>query len=186
MSFQVADDANTDYKELVRKGYNLCADTYSHDRSIVHERELGLVTERLPAASSVLDVGCGSGSSGDQLSRCQAQGHGGRYLRLHDCPCTGECSGCSLYHSRYHVSRLRKQRLRCHSLLLRGIPRSQAGTPRAFSAFRSLAQAEWTAFGYTRQQYEAMKVGIEWGRPAFKTSQMTGTRIHTAPRLNGS
>ena len=61
MSFQVADDANTDYKELVRKGYNLCADTYSHDRSIVHERELGLVTERLPAASSVLDVGCGSG-----------------------------------------------------------------------------------------------------------------------------
>ena len=61
MPFRISDDPNIDYKGLVEEGYDRCAYSYSNDRSDLPERELNLVTDRLPHTSSVLDVGCGSG-----------------------------------------------------------------------------------------------------------------------------
>ena len=56
-----ATDTSVDYKELVRRGYDRCAEAYNQAR---HERpflELDLLTSVLPKGASVLDIGCGNG-----------------------------------------------------------------------------------------------------------------------------
>ena len=61
MPFKIADDPETDYRDLVRTAYNRCAMDYAGQRCITAEPELNLVTERLAPGSKILDVGCGAG-----------------------------------------------------------------------------------------------------------------------------
>ena len=61
MPFKIADDPQTDYRELVRTAYNRCAMNYAGQRRTKAEAELNLITERLATNSKVLDVGCGAG-----------------------------------------------------------------------------------------------------------------------------
>ena len=61
MPFKIADDPQTDYRELVRTAYNRCAMNYAGQRRTTAEAELNLITERLTPSSKVLDVGCGAG-----------------------------------------------------------------------------------------------------------------------------
>ena len=61
MPFKIADDPQTDYRELVRTAYNRCAMNYAGQRRVTAEAELSLITERLAPSSKVLDVGCGAG-----------------------------------------------------------------------------------------------------------------------------
>ena len=61
MPFKIADDPQTDYRELVRTAYNRCAMNYAGQRRTTAEAELNLITERLTPNSKVLDVGCGAG-----------------------------------------------------------------------------------------------------------------------------
>ena len=61
MPFKIADDPQTDYRELVRTAYNRCAMNYAGQRRTTAEAELNLITERLSPSSKVLDVGCGAG-----------------------------------------------------------------------------------------------------------------------------
>jgi len=61
MPFKIADDPQTDYRELVRTAYNRCAMDYAGQRRTTPGVELNLITERLAPASKILDVGCGAG-----------------------------------------------------------------------------------------------------------------------------
>ena len=61
MPFKIADDPETDYRELVRTAYNRCARDYAGQRRTTPEPELNLITEHLAPGSKVLDVGCGAG-----------------------------------------------------------------------------------------------------------------------------
>ncbi|MYB67219.1 MAG: methyltransferase domain-containing protein [Gemmatimonadetes bacterium] len=61
MPFKIADDPQTDYRELVRTAYNRCAMNYAGQRRTTAEAELNLITERLTPSSKILDVGCGAG-----------------------------------------------------------------------------------------------------------------------------
>ena len=61
MPFKIANDPQTDYRELVRTAYNRCAMNYAGQRRTAAEAELNLITERLAPNSKVLDVGCGAG-----------------------------------------------------------------------------------------------------------------------------
>ena len=61
MPFKIANDPQTDYRELVRTAYNRCAMNYAGQRRTTAEAELNLITERLATNSKVLDVGCGAG-----------------------------------------------------------------------------------------------------------------------------
>ena len=61
MPSKIADDPQTDYRELVRTAYNRCAMDYAGQRRTTAEAELNLITERLTPNSKVLDVGCGAG-----------------------------------------------------------------------------------------------------------------------------
>jgi SAM-dependent methyltransferase len=56
-----ADDPTTGYKALVQRGYDRCAATYDQARQRGESPELALLTERLSAGATVLDVGCGAG-----------------------------------------------------------------------------------------------------------------------------
>jgi len=56
-----ANDPNTDYKALVRQGYDLCAAAYEKARWAETNPELTLLTSRLSDGATVLDVGCGAG-----------------------------------------------------------------------------------------------------------------------------
>ena len=56
-----ANDPNTDYKALVRQGYDLCAAVYEKARWAETNPELTLLTSRLSYGATVLDVGCGAG-----------------------------------------------------------------------------------------------------------------------------
>jgi cyclopropane fatty-acyl-phospholipid synthase-like methyltransferase len=56
-----ATDANTDYKDLVRRGYDACAAEYEAARRAEANPELELIIARLPAEAAVLDLGCGAG-----------------------------------------------------------------------------------------------------------------------------
>jgi len=61
MPFKIADDPQTDYRELVKNAYNRCAMNYAGQRRTTVEAELSLITEHLTPSSKVLDVGCGAG-----------------------------------------------------------------------------------------------------------------------------
>lgn len=56
-----AKDSTIDYKRLVAKGYNVCADAYNAAREKEKQPELSLLTSRLKNGASVLDIGCGAG-----------------------------------------------------------------------------------------------------------------------------
>ena len=61
MPFEIADDPDTDYRELVRAAYDRCADAYAGQRRTAAGPELDWITGRLTAGSRILDVGCGAG-----------------------------------------------------------------------------------------------------------------------------
>ena len=61
MSFKIADDPETNYRELVKTAYNRCARNYAGQRRTTPEPELNLITEHLAPGSKILDVGCGAG-----------------------------------------------------------------------------------------------------------------------------
>ena len=50
-----------DYKEIVRSGYNQCANAYHESRSAKPGPELDIVLDNLGDGSSALDIGCGAG-----------------------------------------------------------------------------------------------------------------------------
>ena len=52
-----ADDPTIDYKVLVQRGYDLCADAYDEARRTEAHPELALLTSRLGDGATVLDVG---------------------------------------------------------------------------------------------------------------------------------
>ena len=57
MPFKIADDPETDYRELVRTAYNRCAMDYAGQRRTTPEAELNLITKHLiPERSLTLDV----------------------------------------------------------------------------------------------------------------------------------
>jgi SAM-dependent methyltransferase len=56
-----ANDPSINYKELVRAGYNECAQKYAQTRSIKPPAELKYITDYIPHGSRILDIGCGSG-----------------------------------------------------------------------------------------------------------------------------
>jgi SAM-dependent methyltransferase len=56
-----ANGSNVDCKRLVRAGYDACAESYAAARAQDDSEQLAPLLELLPARSSVLDLGCGSG-----------------------------------------------------------------------------------------------------------------------------
>jgi cyclopropane fatty-acyl-phospholipid synthase-like methyltransferase len=56
-----ATDPTVDYKQLVRAGYDRCADRYNVARGAEPPSGLDLLTKHLRAGASVLDIGCGAG-----------------------------------------------------------------------------------------------------------------------------
>lgn len=58
---QPANDPNVNYKELVQRSYDQCAQAYAAARRGENSPELNLLTIRLPAGARVLDIGCGAG-----------------------------------------------------------------------------------------------------------------------------
>jgi cyclopropane fatty-acyl-phospholipid synthase-like methyltransferase len=56
-----ATDPGTDYKALVRQGYEQCSARFTAARQNDAPVELRLVTDRLDPGASVLDLGCGGG-----------------------------------------------------------------------------------------------------------------------------
>jgi len=56
-----ASDAGTDYKALVRQGYDQCSERFTAARQCDAPAELRLVTDGLEPGASVLDLGCGGG-----------------------------------------------------------------------------------------------------------------------------
>src|SRR6516225_219165 len=57
-----ASDPTVDYKELVRAGYDRCADRYNAVRVAEPPSGLDLLTKHLHTGANVLDVGCGAGT----------------------------------------------------------------------------------------------------------------------------
>ena len=58
---KIADDLDTDYKALVRNGYNQCASAYRESRSDKPAPELGILLDKLDDGAHALDIGCGAG-----------------------------------------------------------------------------------------------------------------------------
>jgi len=56
-----ADDPNYDYKALVQRGYDRCAQEYNQARQDEAQPELALLIKRLHQGARVLDIGCGAG-----------------------------------------------------------------------------------------------------------------------------
>ena len=56
-----AKDSTVDYKKLVAKGYDICANAYNSAREKEKQLELSLLTSQLNDGASVLDIGCGAG-----------------------------------------------------------------------------------------------------------------------------
>ena len=54
-------DPALDYRELVRKGYDECAELYAAARRGDDSEQLSALLPLLPPGSSVLDLGCGAG-----------------------------------------------------------------------------------------------------------------------------
>ncbi len=57
----IADDLNLDYREMVRQGYDACAEEYGASRKVEAGVEIRGLIERLADGALVLDVGCGAG-----------------------------------------------------------------------------------------------------------------------------
>jgi cyclopropane fatty-acyl-phospholipid synthase-like methyltransferase len=58
---QPANDPNVDYRELVQRSYDACAEAYGEARQREAAPELALLTSRLEPGAAVLDIGCGAG-----------------------------------------------------------------------------------------------------------------------------
>ncbi len=56
-----ADNPDINYKTIVQKGYDSCAEDYDRARRRETNLELDLVTGRLEQGAKVLDIGCGAG-----------------------------------------------------------------------------------------------------------------------------
>ena len=56
-----ANDPTVDFKTLVRRGYDRCADRYNAMRAPEPPAELSTLMERLASGARVLDMGCGAG-----------------------------------------------------------------------------------------------------------------------------
>tara|TARA_B100000315_G_scaffold260759_1_gene324919 strand:+ start:17483 stop:18193 length:711 start_codon:yes stop_codon:yes gene_type:complete len=66
-----ASDPDINYKELVREGYDRCAQAYAASRQADANPELSILIERLPPNATVLDIGCGGGIPVcQQLAKC--------------------------------------------------------------------------------------------------------------------
>ena len=60
-AMSMADDSNVVYREMVRQGYDACAEVYGSSRKREAGGEIRGLIERLAEGASVLDVGCGAG-----------------------------------------------------------------------------------------------------------------------------
>lgn len=67
-----ADDPRINYKDLVRSGYDRCADAYAANRRRDDSDHLAHLLTRLPEASAILDLGCGAGIP---ITRALAERH---------------------------------------------------------------------------------------------------------------
>ena len=76
-----ANDPNTDYKMLVREGYDQCANAYAASRSEDANPELSILIERLPSNCTVLDIGCGAG-----IPVCKRLGQYGKIIGIDNSP----------------------------------------------------------------------------------------------------
>ncbi len=56
-----ANDPSVDYRALVRRGYDTCAQAYDGSRRTEPGTELEALSSRLQDGDSVLDIGCGAG-----------------------------------------------------------------------------------------------------------------------------
>jgi cyclopropane fatty-acyl-phospholipid synthase-like methyltransferase len=56
-----ADTPGVDYKQLVRQGYDQCAERYSQARQREENPELAFLQRHLGDQATVLDIGCGGG-----------------------------------------------------------------------------------------------------------------------------
>ena len=56
-----ANDPAVDYRALVRRGYDTCAQAYDSSRRTEPGTELEALSSRLQEGDSVLDIGCGAG-----------------------------------------------------------------------------------------------------------------------------
>ena len=56
-----AEDPNIDYKALVQRGYDACAEEYEAARREMSEPRLEAISSRLQDGARVLDIGCGAG-----------------------------------------------------------------------------------------------------------------------------
>lgn len=54
-------DENFDYRSVVIKGYDNCAEKYQNERRDENEPSLSYLFDNVPAGGEVLDAGCGSG-----------------------------------------------------------------------------------------------------------------------------
>ena len=61
LNMKPAKDSTVDYKKLVAKGYDICANAYNLAREKEKQLELSLLTSQLNDGASVLDIGCGAG-----------------------------------------------------------------------------------------------------------------------------
>ncbi len=61
VAMRPANDPLVDYKKLVKRSYDACAEEYGASRKSNAGLELRGLTERLEGGMSVLDVGCGAG-----------------------------------------------------------------------------------------------------------------------------
>jgi cyclopropane fatty-acyl-phospholipid synthase-like methyltransferase len=55
-------DPRRDYRPLVERGYDACADRYAEARTADSDAMLAPLDERLPTGARVLDLGCGAGA----------------------------------------------------------------------------------------------------------------------------
>lgn len=56
-----ANDPEIDYRSLVRRSYDVCAEAYGESRKATPGTEIRWLSDRLSAGTSVLDIGCGTG-----------------------------------------------------------------------------------------------------------------------------
>ncbi len=56
-----ANDPNVDYRKLVQRSYDACAEAYDRARQHEAEPKLTLLTSHLDPGAAVLDIGCGAG-----------------------------------------------------------------------------------------------------------------------------
>lgn len=54
-------DPDIDYQDLVRRGYDACAQAYDNSRRLEPGSEIRTLARRLADGASVLDIGCGAG-----------------------------------------------------------------------------------------------------------------------------